>query len=530
MSLGLLLVAGLAAEPPRILDVRVESRSSRSAVVVLSTAPLAEVAAKRNSELSLSFQAGMSAGVPNPAAFPPIESIRIEREPGRVTLRIRVGREVPYEVQRDGTLLTILFGRPADGPAERPVSPDVKELYERLFPAAGQEVKPADAAEEPREGREGFGLGLLSLRPSVDAIYVDAESTFLETPEPVRDRYYEVRPRIGWEVPLATGRLTGDYEAHIRRGSAFGVVRSTTHLVNLALEVPIGPSLRVQASDHFAHGTLETAEVDPGREYFFQLGRFTRNDVAFGLSVETSGRLDVIAGARLNNVTVEEGTGFFGYQNRLATLGLGYEVTPNLRAKLAYSYDWIPRPAERPEVESRAHSVGLTLEGEVLPLLKADVFAGYRDQRSPRAGQGGQGFTGLTFGARILRELGQASTFSLSASRSLHASAFEDNAFYVATSGWADLTLPLPLSVSFRGGAGYHWNEYRTVASELDKPREDRIFGWSVGLGRPVTSWSYVRADYRRERRDSNIDRMDSETEAFTVQVGLGLFRRAEPR
>ena len=55
------------------------------------------------------------------------------------------------------------------------------------------------------------------------------------------------------------------------------------------------------------------------------------------------------------------------------------------------------------------------------------------------------------------------------------------------------------------------------------------IRGWTLGLGRPVTRHAFVRADYRRERRDSNIDAFDSHSNALTVQLGVGLFA-AQPR
>jgi hypothetical protein len=39
-----------------------------------------------------------------------------------------------------------------------------------------------------------------------------------------------------------------------------------------------------------------------------------------------------------------------------------------------------------------------------------------------------------------------------------------------------------------------------------------------------VTRRAYVRADYRHERRDSNLDDFDVTIKGFLLQVGIGFF------
>jgi hypothetical protein len=67
------------------------------------------------------------------------------------------------------------------------------------------------------------------------------------------------------------------------------------------------------------------------------------------------------------------------------------------------------------------------------------------------------------------------------------------------------------------------------VASGLTEPRHDDIFGWSLGLGRPFTRWSYLRADYRHERRRSNLDAFQVTTHALVLQVGIGYLGNPQP-
>jgi hypothetical protein len=75
-----------------------------------------------------------------------------------------------------------------------------------------------------------------------------------------------------------------------------------------------------------------------------------------------------------------------------------------------------------------------------------------------------------------------------------------------------------------RAGVGHHRNRYTIQAAGLTVPRSDEIFGWTVGLGRSFGRWAYLRADYRRERRDSNVDALSNDTESLVVQLGVGFF------
>ena len=108
-------------------------------------------------------------------------------------------------------------------------------------------------------------------------------------------------------------------------------------------------------------------------------------------------------------------------------------------------------------------------------------------------------------------------------------SAFEQNAFYVSSALQSTLLLPLPARFQFRGGLGYQWNDYRTVASAIGRPREDRILAWYVGLRRPVRQNLYLSGVYRKEDRNSNLDAFDTNATGFYLQLEWDIFG-ATPR
>jgi hypothetical protein len=536
------LSAAVSAPAARVLAVRTGPAPEGASLTVLTAGDPGIVSVHREGdEVLVELGATAPSDLPSPATTAPLQALRLERTAKGVTLHVRVPQDVSYQVQRQGTALTVLFGAAAPQAQPTPAPADVAELYRRILPSsatdsdssgdeAGRQLAaPAnDSALKPDDGADGWGIGALRLRPSISGTYVDAE-TALEGPTPVRDKYYQIQPRVGAELPLATGRLTGSYEARLRRGTRFDQVRETSHLADAALELPFGARMTLRGSGHYSQGILEANEVDPGGEYFFRLGRFTRRAAAAGLRMETGSRLDLDFSAGLNRVSVGPESGFFDYEIQNAGAAFGYDLGAEVRAALGYSYERV-LSSERPIARATAHYAYFSLRGEVLPLLMAELQIGYRNERSPGAAASGTRYGGVAGSLHLTKDFTRGTRFEIVGSRSTPPSAFEQNAFYVASAVEAELGLQLPLSFSARGGAGYHWNDYKTVAAGLGAPRKDRIFGWSAGLGRPITRWAFVRADYRRDRRDSNLDVFDITTEALTVQLGIGLFAAPDQR
>jgi hypothetical protein len=527
---ALAILLALAAPEARLVALRVEPLGDQTALSVVASSEPGRVGLSREGrEVVLSLELALPDTLITPAGSPPIEALRLVQEPGGLSVRLQVAPEVPYSIRRDGPRVTVLFGAVAE---EKPATTgtDVDSLYRGLFPPsaaplAGPEgILPAGGeAGAPGEPADGLQLGNVTLRPTLISSYVNADTLPFDTPDPVRDTYFQIEPKVAAETVLLGGRLTADYAPRLRRGSELALVEQPSHFVNAAFELGEAPhALRI--GEHYASGVLETYEVDPGGEYFFDLGAFRRNTVDGSLRLGRGGRLGLELGGGYTTVDVDDESSFYDYDTWWAQGGLGYEVTPMLRASLLYGYYRTPSPAEHPQAESTEQSITLGLDGEILPLLTGRFSVGWMDQESPAAGPGGTDFSGLTLSADLIKQFSPSTTLGINATRQTQLSSFEDNGFYLSNGIGVQLSAPLGLGITGSGAAGYHWNDYKTTASALGGPREDRIFGWSIGVGRPVTRRAYVRADYRHERRDSNLDDFDVTIDGFLLQVGIGFF------
>ena len=513
-----------AATPARLDRVEIAAGASEVSVL-LHVPPEVSVEVRRDPQgLLVVFQRASGepesvarAAPPAPIAPAPVPAAPV---PAPVVTETAPVATPPPPPTDTAELARRLFpSAPAETPAETPES--VAELYPRLFPTGAPEPSAEEPAAEAIEPGEDLGVavGPFRVRASVDARYADADTFAESSATPTRDKYLEVQPRLGAVVPVGEGRFTLDYAPVFRAFATYDDVNSSSHSLGARLDLPVGRRVTLRAGDRFRSGVLDTRVVDPGGEYFFGLGHFRRNDADAGATIMVGPRLSVELGGALGMVRFQEDSSFFDYDTRNASAGFGFEVTPNLKALAAYVYDSVPRPDERPEAEASAHTARLSLTGDILPLLSGELTVGYRDQTSPNAGAGGTSYSGLTLSAALTRQIGPEALLAVYASRSTPVSAYEQNAFYVSTGLQGTLQVPMPAQFQLRGGLGYQWNDYRTVASEIGRPREDRILGWYVGLRRPVRPSFFLSAAYRREDRSSNVDTFDTDAKAFYFQL-----------
>jgi hypothetical protein len=529
VSLGMFpgVTAPGAERLPEVLAVRLTTIDFRPAIRVLVSEDMpASRVIREGREVVVRLPGVAPEELALPEVEKPLQAIRVEREAEATVLRVTVAPEVPFEASFEPGLLTVVFGESPDPERRGPVTP---ELYGLLFPSKAAESAGGEAPEEAEgellgEERQGLYLGRVQLLPYLTVSYVNADVLAFAEPVPVRVQYLELTPGVTANSPVFTGRLTAEYEPRLRFFSDIPEIGETAHFAGVRLDVPVGTRTLLRVGHRYTRAVLETTVVDPGREYFFGLARYTFNSTTAAARVDLgpSLALELDAGWRWTRFDQKEGIGFFDHDSRAFRAGLGYDLRSDLRATVSYSYDRIPSPAERPLAESRGHNLQGTLAGQITPLTSGSLTVSVRRQTNPLGVGGSEDFTGITFGGSLRRELSYSSTLGLRFNRSTFPSAFEDNAYYVNNSIAALLDVPLPLGLFAQGSAGFLRNSYPTVSSTLGAARRDDIWSWTVGLGRQLGWRTWLRADYRREERHSNVPGFDVTTDGFLIQFGIG--------
>jgi len=523
MMAGLVLAAAL--QGAEILAVRCEAVPGGATIKVLASAAVAARFERTGDQVLVTLAAERPAGLELPQPQPPILALVAEAGSSSLVLRLTLAAGAAFEPRQEGSLVTLSVTTGAAVPSR-----DVEQLYPLLFPGRLDEAPVSEplAPAVAEAGSSGpLTFGPFTIRPGLVLRYVDATSAFLDTPTPVRARYFELQPTIAVvSSDLANGaRLSLSYEPRFRRPTddAIPILSDPSHFLNGSLDVPLGSSGWLTISDAYGRGTIETQVVDPGREYFYDIGHFRRNQVGVSLRTESERRVDLEVGGLYTKETVDTGSGYFDNDRQGAFASLRYELSQSLRSNLRYSLDRVPAQEARPIVESTGHGISVGLEGDVSPLLKVTAQAGFRREKYPLAPAPGNEFSGPTFGASLIRQFNNGGTLTLGGLRTTNLSAFQNNAFFVTKGASLTLNQPIPLGFRVTGALSHQWNDYRVVDTAIGAPRADRLFGWSVGAGRTLTRRSYLRADYTREKRHSNVSDFNTTSHSLIVQLGIGV-------
>lgn len=341
--------AQAAASVPEVQAVRLTTIDFRPAVRVLVSDDMPASRVTREGDDVLIRLPGVAPeGLTLPEVEPPLLAIGIERLEAATVLRVTVAPEVPFEASFEPGLLTVVFGESPDPEKRGPVTP---ALYGLLFPAASAASADAEGlAQDLGADREGVYLGRIQFLPYLTMSYVDADVIAFNASTPVRARYLEIAPGVTANAPVFTGRLAVEYEPRFRFFSDIPEVNETAHVAGIRLDLPVGSRTLLRVGHRYTRATLETTVVDPGREYFFGLSRFTYNHTTVAARIEVGPRLtaELDAGWRRSRFDRSEFVGFFDYDSRTFRAGLGYDLRSALKVTVSYAYDHIPPPRSGP--------------------------------------------------------------------------------------------------------------------------------------------------------------------------------------
>jgi|CXWL01.1.fsa_nt_gi hypothetical protein len=556
---------------------------------VLSGTPGAYSAVREGDDILVNIAAEPLPGMSMPVAREPITALALIAGSG-FRMRLTVGADHDHEMLREVSSLRLVLKKRVVVEMERPVvttpidpanplsiptaspspspspSPestpvvavpqeDTGDLYRRLFPTTFDPSTVGSQDDVMGDGSNWFSdfrwLGLQA-RPWLSVSYIDAETTLVQAGTVFRDSYWVIQPNLGLGfspsfVSAREGQWSVNYTPRFRRLVDVNLPRLTSHFLDVTVDQPVASFGSIYGNYHWARGVLETDEVDPGREYGIGLNRvvdtslerFQRNSLNLGLKVDfvADTLLDVTVGqSKVKYGGVAEDapfiTGeraFFDYKTRVLNASLRRDVGSGKMLSLLFGVHDTPRQTERAQIEGRGYTYGGQLEGDIAFLTTGRLMFGYRTQKNPKAGAGGQDYGDLTYGAQLVRSIGEGTRVGFAADRNLRLSAYEDNGFYVTDSLRADMSTRLPWAFFVIANVGQQSNKYKASpqfsgATGDAVLRNDKLRIWSVGLSRSVTRWAFLRANYTAEKRDSNLDRFDINTRSLTFELGIGFF------
>jgi len=410
--------------------------------------------------------------------------------------------------------------------------PEAQGEFISLFPAPNDErplfEPPIELMDEAGAGTgTGILLGRFLFRPMAELSWIHGDNLTLQTDEKFADNAIYARGIAAFELLQSDNTLNFAYQLRYRDFDKFQLLKeSLSHGVDVGTGIHVSPRMTFTANNHFFRGSFETPEFDPGQEVFFNVEPFNRNQTEAGLVTELNERLGVSVRGIYDFVRFQEDqTVFFNYDTVSTAASFHYRRSPLSSIFGEYVRAITPEPAARPEAQSTANAVLAGLQGEITALLRGTVRVGYSWQDF---GEGDQRleYRGLVASASLTRYFTEATALTIEGGRQTNLSNYQDNNYYLSHFASLQYTGPLRRNLQLVTGASLFDNLYPLESIELPERRNDHALAGWVGAAYFFTPLTYFRADYRYERRRSNLDQFQYSNNVLRFIVGVGFFSR----
>jgi hypothetical protein len=510
---ALVALLGAPVSGPGIVSVTTEpAADGPTAVVILLAGDDVPVTVRRaGARVLVEVPGGPPDPLLVPRPLPPVD--RVLSEPGgeggdRLALEVRPPFE--YRIRRWGRELRLLFSVVSG-------ADELETLALMLFPAP---ARPAPSAfGELAPTRQGPRV---RLRPSVSALYAAGANGFDQGPQPDEDSYYDIGPRL----EMLSDPLRVAYEAHIRGGSRYpGVNSTTTHDFDARVERQLAGDTHVSLFYNFLRGRQQANAVDPGGEYFYGFEPFRKHNLGARARVPIGGATGLVFAGAWDRLRFDEPGTFTDFSAWTAQGGVRRDIGGQTSLEVFYTRDEVYEATSASVAGTSVDGASVSLTGEVRPLLHVHLFTGLSRRRSPGAPDAARALTDFLARVDVRKEFSGTTALALGYQRSRNISAFEDNPSYFSNFLEARGYAPLPLEISMAASLGFRQNDYPLDATEIGVSRRDRIFGWAVGLGRTLGDHTVLHVEYRWLRRRSNLPGLSSDADGFLVQLDVTPWR-----
>jgi hypothetical protein len=315
------------------------------------------------------------------------------------------------------------------------------------------------------------------------------------------------------------------YEARYRDFQDFTLEDKLTHLVDLRSGIELTPNTEARVGNHFVHGSFEAQEFDPGGEIVGSTDPFYRNYTDAVLAIDFSERYGAEISANYNVVEfLETSNEFFDYHTRGFGATFLYDLSPLTSLLGEYAHTVTPEPLDRPQAASVADAFLVGLRGELTPMLRGQIRAGYATQRFDLASVP-QNYGGFVADLSLTRDFGDMAALTAVAGRRTSPSAFDENGYYVSNYGRVQFITPFARNFRLTLSGALFLNGY-PVPDDGGVLRDDDIFSTGAGIAYFFTPLTYLSVDYRYDQRNSNIDLFSYRSNALQLMLGFGFLNR----
>jgi len=362
----------------------------------------------------------------------------------------------------------------------------------------------------PALGQGNIELGPFRILPSLELAGEYNDNVTLAPRDEKSDFIWIISPGVSIELPARRYALRLGYRADILRYTDQDQLDSIHHTVQGDARVGFAGGLNLYVSDEFKR-TSDFAGF-PVPELTSRVDR-DENVLTAGADYTVRERIGLAVDYRFFLVNYQDEPIFdeLDRQDHLAALTVFYRVLPKTSVLGEYNYQIIRYDidAVAQDRDSDAHKFKVGVKGDLTAkttvLLKAG--AEFKDYDNPAR----EDWTGLIVEAEAIWKYREPSQLRIFGGRANIESTFQENNFFIATYGGAELRHQLNPKLLVRVAGLVGTNDYpeRTTVGTETKERSDTFYEFGAAIRYQIQRWLSVELAYDYLVRDSNFADFD---------------------
>lgn len=276
----------------------------------------------------------------------------------------------------------------------------------------------------------GYKVGPGSFRPFVQFMYEHDSNFFGRNSNPISVDTYVLSPILEYEIPGKTRDFRISYNPVFRWYRNFNDPSHVSHFLNFDSRVEASDRLQFALRDHFARGTIESQEFDPGNELNFSSEPYIRNDVGAQVSFDVSEKNRLIGDVDFNRVVFDNrnNSTFFNFDTYSYSLGWLRDQWATANFFLRYTYTKnLTSGFNAAGRSGTSNDYDFGINKEFTDRTSGNFTLGYRTTSYDNLT--GSNFRSWTARASLTKELNDRDTFDVAAVRTSSQSAFGSGLF-----------------------------------------------------------------------------------------------------
>jgi hypothetical protein len=356
-------------------------------------------------------------------------------------------------------------------------------------------------------------MGQMEIHPYVALQEEFSNNIYTTATDQKRDSVTIITPGIRLQLPMRMHRFEAGYYAVDRRYHTYRGDNTTDHYANGLLDLKFGSFFGLTLSDVYAKSHEPRSMSSTGFIEVFRTNAATASAI-YQLAGRSKVQVDYTA-TSWNFVTSD----FRDRDEELVSGYIYYRFLPKTSAFMEYDRKMVDFTPATTTLDNAMDTLSLGLTWDIDGSSKGTIKAGRTAKDFESVAE--KDFTVWTWSVKVSHNISELTSINIVGLRDVNETNFSGTSYFLTTGAFADLTHKFVSKMAFVVRGSYGTDVYSNAVAPSTTLREDKTSLLGAGLKYFMKDWLEFGADYKKRKRDSNINVNDYRETQYVLSANM---------